>query len=345
MSLIRGTGLSGFPELVAELGGKPDELLSAAGIPRAAVGDQDAFISYRNGVRALEAAATATGTPDLGRRLALRQGVEILGPVGVAVRTAPTVGAAFQALDQYLSVYSPAISAHIDLQPDGRFARFEFRILLDRLGPHRQAEELALGVGMQIFRLVAGQDFRPVLVELPHEPLTSTDEYERYFGCPVNYSKDHATIIVRRSDLDRRVDSDNAVHEVVREYLTSIASPAEGQFIEGIRLMIRRMLPTGGLEIGLVAMQLDMHPRTLQRQLAAEGSSFANLVDGVRRDQMEHYLRDTEIPLSQIAGILGYSEQSVLTRSCRRWCGISPTVYRRTSRLQAAVPTRSSAGA
>lgn len=344
MSLIRGTALSGFPELVAQLGGKPDEILSAAGIAKDAVGDHDAFISYRLGVRALEAAATATKTPDLGRRLALRQGVEILGPVGVAVRTAPTVGAALQALEQYLSVYSPAISAHIELQPGEKFARFEFRILLDRLGPHRQAEELALGVVMQMFRLIAGQDFLPVRVELPHEPLGTTDEYESYFGCPVQFSTDHTTVIIRRADLDRRVESDSAVHEVVREYLTSIVSPAPGQLIEGVRLMIRRMLPTGGLGIGLVAMQLDMHPRTLQRQLAAQGTSFVHLVDGVRKEQMEHYLRDTDVPLGQLAGILGYSEQSVLTRSCRRWLGMSPSAYRGVSRLQGA-RTSSSAGA
>lgn len=336
MSLIRGTALQGFPELVAELGGDADRLLAAEDIPRDAVGNEDSFISYRRGAAVLELAAVRTGTPDFGRRLALRQGVEILGPVGVAVRTAPTVGAAFQALDQYLSVYSPAISASIDPQPGQRHARFEFRILLDRIGPHRQAEELALGVALQTFRLIVGPDFRPVAADLPHEPLTATKEYVRYFGCTVRFAQRPSGLVVRRSDLARPLASDGAVHAMVRDYLGTIASPARGDTAEAVRLMVRQMLPTGGLEIGLVAAQLGLHPRTLQRQLAARGTSFAGLLDDVRRAQLEHYLRDTEIPLGQLAGILGYSEQSVLSRSSRRWLGMSPSSYRRAAR--AAVP-------
>ena len=50
----------------------------------AAVGSYDTFLAYQGVIRAVESAAVATGTPDFGRRLALRQGIEILGPVGVA---------------------------------------------------------------------------------------------------------------------------------------------------------------------------------------------------------------------------------------------------------------------
>jgi hypothetical protein len=87
MSTVRGTALQGYRELVAELGVDPDALLRAAGISPEAVGDPDAFIALRAGVEAVEAAAAVTGSLDFGRRLAERQGIEILGPVGVAART------------------------------------------------------------------------------------------------------------------------------------------------------------------------------------------------------------------------------------------------------------------
>lgn len=331
MSYIRGTALLGFPELVAELGGDADRLLAVGNISRAAVGDQDSFISYRNGIEVLQAAARQTSTPDLGRRLALRQGIEILGPVGVAVRTAPTVGAAFQALDQYLSVYSPAISASISPGPTGEDARFEFRILLDRLGPHQQAVELALGVVMQMFRLIIGPNFRPVSADLPHEPLTAVEDYVRYFGCTTRFSSERSGFVLRRSDLARPLSSDGAVHDMVRDYLNSVALPAEGHTREAVRLMIRQMLPTGGLEIALVASHLNLHQRTLQRKLADQGASFQGLVDEVRRSQAGRYLRETEVPLTQLAGLVGYTEQSALTRSCHRWFGVSPSSYRKSA--------------
>src|SRR5687768_5781142 len=90
MSLIRGTSLQGFPELVTELGGDPGALLAAAHIPLDAVGNQDSFVSTRSVINAVESAAVETSARNFGRQLALRQGLEILGPVGVAVRTAPT---------------------------------------------------------------------------------------------------------------------------------------------------------------------------------------------------------------------------------------------------------------
>jgi AraC-like DNA-binding protein len=73
---------------------------------------------------------------------------------------------------------------------------------------------------------------------------------------------------------------------------------------------------------------MAIHPRTLQRRLEREGESFDRIRDRVRREKAEYYLRRTNAPLSQVAGIIGYSEQSILTRSCRRWFGLPPRKVR-----------------
>jgi AraC-like DNA-binding protein len=52
----------------------------------------------------------------------------------------------------------------------------------------------------------------------------------------------------------------------------------------------------------------------------------------VRRETAEHYLRDTDIGLLHLTRELGYAEQSVLSRSCRRWFGCGPSSYRNTAR-------------
>lgn len=82
MSVVRGTALANYPSLVAGLGGDPATLLRAAGVRDQDVGNYDAFISIRAAIRAIESAAAVTATMDFGRRLAQRQGIEILGPVG-----------------------------------------------------------------------------------------------------------------------------------------------------------------------------------------------------------------------------------------------------------------------
>ena len=79
MSVVRGTEMSNYPSLVAELAGDPASLLRAAGIRRYDVGNYEPFILCRAAIRAIESAAEAMATPDFGRRVAQRQGIEILG--------------------------------------------------------------------------------------------------------------------------------------------------------------------------------------------------------------------------------------------------------------------------
>ena len=62
MSLIRGTALLGYPELVTGLGADADLLLRAAGVPIAHVGNPEAYLGYRNLITAVESAAKVTGT-------------------------------------------------------------------------------------------------------------------------------------------------------------------------------------------------------------------------------------------------------------------------------------------
>jgi AraC-like DNA-binding protein len=77
-----------------------------------------------------------------------------------------------------------------------------------------------------------------------------------------------------------------------------------------------------------VAAELHLHPRTLHRKLRAEGTSFQKIKDEVRRDVMLYYLQQTRLDFTRLSERLGFAEQSVLTRSCNRWFGTSPTRLR-----------------
>lgn len=336
MSLIRGTSLQGFVELVDELGAEAADLLRFAHLSPEVVGSHDHFVDYRSVISVLEAAARATGAGDFGRRLADRQGLDILGPVGVAARTAPTVGAALGSIEKYLAVYSPAIAIAITHEPGQRLAAFEWRVVVSRPPAHRQGAELALGVTCQVFRLLAGPDFIPTSVQLRHDALTERSDYTSYFGCPVEFSTATYGFRFPAAVLARRLDADSAVHAVVEDYLGTIAAPTTTSVVDAVTRLVRTMLPTGGLDLDLVSDQLALHRRTLQRQLADRGVTFAGVVDQVRREEAERYLRETDMPLGQLAGVLGLSEQSALTRACKRWFGVPPSQVRRDGVARAA---------
>lgn len=338
MSLIRGTCLTGYPELVAELGGDADSLLGLAGLRTADIGRSDVFLPYRAVIEAIESAAAATGTVDFGRRLATRQGIEILGPVGAAAKTSATASEALEIFGSYMSAYSPAIRIVLRPLPATRHLLLEFHIDLDDRPPHPQTTELSLGLVLRICRFLFGQHYAPVAVHFPHQPLGDREGYVDYFGCTPAFAAPVAGCTLRATDLARPLERDDVTHQTLVEYLRTIVSDHRPGISGSIRHMVRQLLPTGAVTLDVVAVQFTLHPKTLQRRLAAEGTTFAALVDQVRRETAEHYLRDTDVSLPHLTRELGYSEQSVLTRSCHRWFGNSPANIRAASR--ASEPTR-----
>jgi AraC-like DNA-binding protein len=338
MSVVRGTSLSNFPRVVRELGGDPLELLRSAGIRPQDVGRHDVFIPYRGVAMAVESAAIATAAPDFGRQLALRQGIEILGPVGVAARTAGTVAEGFAIIENFMAAYSPAISATFTPLDDPSRVFFEFRVLVEGLPPIPQTIELSLGVSLRVLRLMIGADYAPVNVHLPHEPLTAEDDYRKYFGCAPRFAQRTAGFTLRTADLARPLNDDQLANQAVVQYLNLITH-RDSSIVVSVRTMVRQLLPTGMVTLELIAAQLNLHPRALQRRLSDEGLTFAAMLDEVRRDAATHYLRDTNITLSHLARELGYAEQSVLARSCRRWFGSGPAAYRKALRSRPSTPS------
>lgn len=326
MSVIRGTSLTGFPALVAELGGDPDALLSRAGIDRADVGRFDAFFTYLAFIHAVESAATATQTPDFGLRLGARQGIEILGPVGVAARTSANVAEALAIFEHYLAAYSPAIAVEITRDEATAFA--EFKILIEHPPAHRQAVEVSLGVMLRVFRFLFGSTYAPTVVHLPHPLLSPRADYLRYFSCTPQFASRRAGFTLPVEDLNRPLARDEMAHQVVLEYLDTVIDRHRPAMASAIRQLVRQLLPAGAASVPVVAEQFRLHPKALRRRLTEEGTNFNAVVDDVRREMAQRYLRDSDMTLSHLARELGYAEQTVLNRSCRRWFGATPAALR-----------------
>ncbi len=99
-------------------------------------------------------------------------------------------------------------------------------------------------------------------------------------------------------------------------------------FLQDTRLAIRRALPGGGLTIDSLARELGISRRTLQRRLSALGSSFKNILQDVREEQSRRYLDDPRLAVTEIALLLGYSDQASFSNAFKAWCGCAPTEYR-----------------
>jgi len=98
--------------------------------------------------------------------------------------------------------------------------------------------------------------------------------------------------------------------------------------VRKVRALILERLPTGLVNIDIVAEELNMSSKTLERRLAERGKSFSGLLDGARYEAAKHYLEATDMRISQIAYMAGYTEPSALVRAFKRWTGTTPVQFR-----------------
>lgn len=88
----------------------------------------------------------------------------------------------------------------------------------------------------------------------------------------------------------------------------------------------------GGVKIEAAAECLAVSPRTLQRRLAEQGTTFKEILERARGDLARRYLSERSMGLALLAEKLGYSEFSAFSRAFRRWYGTSPADWRQNSR-------------
>ncbi len=82
-------------------------------------------------------------------------------------------------------------------------------------------------------------------------------------------------------------------------------------------------------ELNDVASALEVHPQTLRRRLAAEGTTFKDIKNQVRRDTALHFLGKQGISIEEISYRAGFSESSAFIRAFKGWTGVTPYTYRK----------------
>ncbi|MFW5877013.1 MAG: helix-turn-helix transcriptional regulator [Myxococcota bacterium] len=96
-----------------------------------------------------------------------------------------------------------------------------------------------------------------------------------------------------------------------------------------VRSMLATGLANGDANATEVAKRLGVSTRTLTRRLERDGTSLKELADDLRRRLALQYVGSRDLPLSEVALLLGFSQTSAFHRAFRRWTGQTPLEYRR----------------
>lgn len=327
---MRSAGIRGFRGFVAELGGNAEDIARRCNLPLDALDHSDVLIEDSTIALALEVAADELDCPAFGLLLGNRQDITLLGPLGVAMQHAPTLVDAVESATAYLFAHAQGISVRAIDDPQGTPG---VRALRYEAGPGRpssvQGTGLVLGFIHRAAQHLAGGPYGLRTVDLPHRP-PDLDAYERHFGVPVRTNRPHALLRASSSMATAPLRGrDDEMRRLAMEMLARQTRPEVRSAVDLVRSAIAPVLHQGTPTLTEVADQLAIHPRTLQRNLEAAGTTFGKVLDDLRRQTARHLLTTTSLPVGRVAQQVGYAETATFSRRARAWWGISPLAMRR----------------
>lgn len=322
--------LNAFPELVQALGGRPDALLAQTDITGEKLHEDAPGLSYRQIVHLLELAAAQLDCPDFGMRLALRlQGSEMLGPLGIAMKNSKNFGEALGYVATHNFAHSRAARIWLRPYPSEQAVFSGHDILLEGIANKIQAVEYLMLTGHLLAMEITGDLARVRKVHFRHQPLSPPKTYRGYFRCDVLFGQSEDGVVFSGHDLacpviDPDVLALRRITSFIETQLPRQLPPLHAQ----VHAVVLQFLGSPNCSNDWTAGRLNLHPRTLHRRLAAEGTSFQRIKDDIRRDMLRYYIQQTAMDFMRISERLGFAEQSVMTRCCRRWFSASPSELR-----------------
>ena len=303
-------------------------VVESAGIDFEHALDPDTRIPLNVARRMWDLAAQSSGDPCFGLLVASRFNPSLLHGLGFSWMASGTLAEAFGRMLRFQKLINTAAS--FTMAEHGGEVCYIAGLSIPG-ETHHPVYGLSLLAGVvRLCRLTAGREVSPVRVFLSEPRPRCADRIEAFFQCPVLFDQAQSGLCFSREVLERRVLAANprvaAVNDqAVIEYLNRIG---RASLESRVKEKIIERLPAGRPNQAEIAESLHMSLRNLQRKLHAEGTSFRELLEELRKDLAMRFIRDSQRPIGAISYSLGYSEPANFTRSFRGWTGMSPRTYR-----------------
>lgn len=328
--LVRSAVLAGFDEAVEELNGDPETLLKQVGLLKAELTDPGYYFPYQHYVRLLNLSAQVLDFPFFGHLLSQHKGASHLGILGRIVETSKSPLDALQFLINYQHLQTR--SAVSDMQIDNGILRWTHTVYCPCEEPLFQAYQNIIGVGLNVFRLLGGENVKPIICYSTFDKPVDDRYLRSAYQCPIQYNADFNGCSFPVVELEKPFDNADLLTNQRLQLRAQALTKQTAHLLElQLRDLIRQAVATGNPNIDWIAQQLRKNKRTLQRELDHHNLKFKVLLDDVRLETAKHHLSYSAMSLTQISNLLGYSDLSAFSRFFSKQCGLSPLQWRKRS--------------
>ncbi len=275
--------------------------------------------------------------PALGLRIAEGVRAQHFGVVGYAALACANLGEALQRMERFHASVYDANPAHLSVHGDT--VCIEWGVARGR--PGALVDETGLASLVQLSRDLVGKHIPAREVWFVNETPADLAPYRQFFGGEVRFDMPCTRLVLdaawlahplRKSDPELLAMMDRQA-EALLQLVSQVPSA-----IEAWRRSLVPLIREGRTTLAELARLHHTSPRSLQRRLADQGTTFQALLDETRRHLAEAHLKEGRLDLAEIALLLGYSEQSAFTRAFRAWTGQPPAQWRRAQLRGASLP-------
>jgi AraC-like DNA-binding protein len=316
-----------------EAGVQTAPLLSRAGLTVEQIDDHGVRLKVQSQIRFLELGAEALQDDALGFHLA--QGFELreIGLFYYVLASSEILVDALHRAERYCGIVNEGISLRCRVGSETAIALSYVDV--ERRSDRHQIEFWLMSL-VRLCRQLTNRRVVPSRVSVMHRRNKTPAEFRSFLGCEIEFGSSLDEVVFPEAvKLMPVVGADMHLNELLTKYCEEALAqrPANPATLRSsVENAITPLLPHGRANAGEIARRLGMSHRTLARRLASEGLTFSEIRTELKTDLARRYLRDGDLPVSQIAWLLGYREVSAFTHAFKRWTGKAP----RQSRAQTA---------
>ena len=307
----------------------PARLIETCGLPADAEAAETVELSLPKLAEFADCAAEMLGDPDLGIHLAAFSQRGDYGVGEYVAVASPTLGEGCRALVRYNRLLNAEGARSVTLTESELV--LEHRIPGHPLAYGRQVNEFEFVRLLRDSRQVTGVHLVPKRVWFAHPRPPSTAELERELGVRPEFGRDSCGFALERAAADLPLlSADPNLSRLLSEHARALEQQLTVQhdLIAQVQEAMKTLLQRGSATLEKVARALKMSGRTLQRKLAERDVSFASLLEELRKREAIRCLTKTQLTVTEIAFVLGYSDVSTFVRAFRGWTEQTPSEYR-----------------
>jgi len=168
-------------------------------------------------------------------------------------------------------------------------------------------------------------------VHFTHSEPPHRAEYARIFQVPLTFDSDRNALVLNGAAWTMPVPPRGSTYVagVMTAHADAMLKKLESTTsVRGrVEASLLPILHTRNANIDTIAAKFGFSRQTLFRRLKAEGTTFAKLLNGLRREMALRYLADKTV--NETAYLLGFSDPAAFSRAFKRWTGSPPRLRRR----------------